>query len=681
MKVMEYAPEERTLVQQYVTEHYGETKLLKSDPRGMNIDIYVVEPTTEFNYYVLLTCGMGAYRMNVPEEMVKSKVDRAELVMYLPADWPLYDGDDDYNKLWPVIHLGVLAHLPVYEDSWLGWGHTFSNNGDKPISDKVGFNSFLLLNNGDSDVCPLPDGSEVNFYDIVPLYPEEMEYKMRSSVEDLLKLFDDDEEEIPLNMIDIHRKNVCAKFRKALRIPTEELKPLLKDWGDVNGCIVSDRIMVDGCKVGFCYRVRPNEGQQTWDSGWRFLAGDESEEYLHNPDNSGFYSLNTVCNYDKDVLNIVRAPYGSAYSRGEDGVLREDGQKPEEKADRPKSLLSAVDIAELESMDDGYSGYFYKMISYLDDFIDKGIEEKRFTMKEAREDLDIALWYAFAWNNTDSYENYYNTIQWMPDSEKNAKGCGTWFYRYAVALEYCGKLLQALEYAEKGVVEEPSYPWGWLALGKLRAHFGNVTGALEAVDKGLELVPGDYEFITLQREIGEGRSLEEMEYHYIHPQADQELMAGNDENADDKIVAVKGIICNSIALQQLIKAVGVHNWEADSPYCSGTITVQGKDVGILFAMNAAYLSKQDKNWFVQQIAALNEKSLLERTGPSGKVYKLQMVIFNRYLAVLMDYVNEDGKVLRVRLFKDDFPLGLATEDAVSGVDLGIAEAEKEGTEE
>ena len=102
------------------------------------------------------------------------------------------------------------------------------------------------------------------------------------------------------------------------------------------------------------------------------------------------------------------------------------------------------------------------------------------------------------------YEHYYEAMMWMPASEKNASGCGTWYYRYACALMYCGKLEKALEYAEKGVTEEPEYPWGWLQLARLRSYFGDETGAFAANDAGLQLVPGDYEFFTAGRRIKKG---------------------------------------------------------------------------------------------------------------------------------------------------------------------------------
>ena len=64
------------------------------------------------------------------------------------------------------------------------------------------------------------------------------------------------------------------------------------------------------------------------------------------------------------------------------------------------------------------------MLEYLENFIEKGIESGRFTVEEARADLEIALWYAYACNNLDDYEHYYMAAQWMPSSEQNAAGCG-----------------------------------------------------------------------------------------------------------------------------------------------------------------------------------------------------------------------------------------------------------------
>ena len=55
------------------------------------------------------------------------------------------------------------------------------------------------------------------------------------------------------------------------------------------------------------------------DSGWRFFSGEETDEYANDVNNVGVYALNTICNYDPDILPLLTAPYGTAYARGEDG--------------------------------------------------------------------------------------------------------------------------------------------------------------------------------------------------------------------------------------------------------------------------------------------------------------------------------------------------------------------------
>ena len=107
---------------------------------------------------------------------------------------------------------------------------------------------------------------------------------------------------------------------KAFKIPPKEIKPVLKNWSGPPACLATDRILVDGCKVGYMYREKPQD-ENTPDSGWRFFAGDETEEYVNDPAHVAFYHLNTICNYDPDILPLLNSPYGSAFGRDKDGIL------------------------------------------------------------------------------------------------------------------------------------------------------------------------------------------------------------------------------------------------------------------------------------------------------------------------------------------------------------------------
>ena len=72
--------------------------------------------------------------------------------------------------------------------------------------------------------------------------------------------------------------------------------------------LYTSRITVEGYKVGYCYREKPDGG---WDSGWRFTAGDESEAYMDDPNNAGIYKLNTICNDDPDIDVYKRQAQGT----------------------------------------------------------------------------------------------------------------------------------------------------------------------------------------------------------------------------------------------------------------------------------------------------------------------------------------------------------------------------------
>lgn len=102
----------------------------------------------------------------------------------------------------------------------------------------------------------------------------------------------------------------------------------LIDWEEPNGegCIVSDRITKEGFKVGYMYREHPTEGMP--DSGWRFMAGNEDEDYMNDANNHHIFAINTICNYDRDIIPYLNSEIGSAYIRIDSSKFEiDDGTK------------------------------------------------------------------------------------------------------------------------------------------------------------------------------------------------------------------------------------------------------------------------------------------------------------------------------------------------------------------
>jgi hypothetical protein len=55
------------------------------------------------------------------------------------------------------------------------------------------------------------------------------------------------------------------------------------------------------------------------DSGWRLFAGDESQEYVNDPQNSGIYQPAQILMIDDSIAELLQQPVGAAFER-EDGT-------------------------------------------------------------------------------------------------------------------------------------------------------------------------------------------------------------------------------------------------------------------------------------------------------------------------------------------------------------------------
>ena len=100
---------------------------------------------------------------------------------------------------------------------------------------------------------------------------------------------------------------------KQFHLRPEQIDRLIED---PRGCLATDRIVVDGEPVGYMYR---EESTVDEDSGWRFMAGDESDEYMADANNIGVYALNSIANYDRDIIPLLVAPVGAYFARDETG--------------------------------------------------------------------------------------------------------------------------------------------------------------------------------------------------------------------------------------------------------------------------------------------------------------------------------------------------------------------------
>lgn len=99
--------------------------------------------------------------------------------------------------------------------------------------------------------------------------------------------------------------NTAKKFW----LRAEQIRPMAEGHG---ARFATDMIVVDGRKVGFMYREPPDDDT---DSGWRFMSGYESNAYMDDAKNHGVYDVNTIANYDPDIIPLLDSPAGAAFER------------------------------------------------------------------------------------------------------------------------------------------------------------------------------------------------------------------------------------------------------------------------------------------------------------------------------------------------------------------------------
>ena len=99
--------------------------------------------------------------------------------------------------------------------------------------------------------------------------------------------------------------------KKGFKLKPNEIKPLKTGLGY---CFATNMITIDGKRINFMYRQKPNiDGG----SGWSFFSGYESDEYANNPKNIQIYDVNTIANYDPEIIPFLDSPYDSVFERNQ----------------------------------------------------------------------------------------------------------------------------------------------------------------------------------------------------------------------------------------------------------------------------------------------------------------------------------------------------------------------------
>ena len=258
---------------------------------------------------------------------------------------------------------------------------------------------------------------------------------------DISEMMGEDEITDMAYQVEMLRKELyeAAGSNRNYHVKAEDVKHLLPDWEGADGCIATNRITVEGCKVGYCYREEPDGD---WDSGWRFTAGDESEAYMDDPNNAGIYKLNTICNDDPDIIPLLNTPAPCAFERDENGVFQQiKDWKPDEDEEDPDMDI----LKQCQKWHE--NNEHHKIIEALE-----GIEERT-------PEMDSQL--ARAYNNEADHRTpegramLKKAIALLKPHEEYFEGDYYWDFRMGYSYYYLDQEGRALRYFEKALEARP----------------------------------------------------------------------------------------------------------------------------------------------------------------------------------------------------------------------------------
>lgn len=183
-------------ITEHIERHLGKIARVfrETESDAVHLDVYHVEPTTEFPCHRLITSGMSDLPMIFPED-IETRYD-LELTIALPAHWRVdEDSFEDEKWYWPVRLLKELARFPHKYSTWLYFGHTIPNsNPPEPYTTDSNLRCALLL---PPATCPsefrvleIPPDRKILFLAVVPLYEDEMNYKLEHGLNALIEKFD-----------------------------------------------------------------------------------------------------------------------------------------------------------------------------------------------------------------------------------------------------------------------------------------------------------------------------------------------------------------------------------------------------------------------------------------------------------------------------------------------------------
>ena len=203
-------------IDEHLSKHFNDSLISvfhEIPTLDLHLDVYFIKPeNSPFN--ILLTGGMSTLKMNVSEQAENPKdLEFAELMMLIPKSiefGQIYSGENKND--WIISILKRTAKFPHFYDTWIGIGHTIQAEEDlTPYGNDTEYVGAVILPSVtfDANFTEInKNGTKINIYNVLPLYKNEMEFKIENGYNKLLDLLIDSNGK---EVLELNRKNLIPK--------------------------------------------------------------------------------------------------------------------------------------------------------------------------------------------------------------------------------------------------------------------------------------------------------------------------------------------------------------------------------------------------------------------------------------------------------------------------------------
>lgn len=204
--------DEKSIVKNHIEKHFGEIDNVFTEKitEEYFIEIYHIAPTKNRFYHKLITYGVSSTKVNEDKEFQSAKF--VELIVFLPTSW--YAGKNNGKDIkigWPYKMLKEISQKLILKSSY-PWYRLSNTNLERslPVADNTKQCGFIPLQptlvNPNFNNLNIGHDKVINFFNIVPLYEEEINFRITRGIKAFEKKFYGNGE---TELIDINRKNVC----------------------------------------------------------------------------------------------------------------------------------------------------------------------------------------------------------------------------------------------------------------------------------------------------------------------------------------------------------------------------------------------------------------------------------------------------------------------------------------